>query len=29
VSDAKAREEMGYEPVISREEGLAALSSSP
>jgi len=25
VSDAKAREEIGYEPVISREDGLAAL----
>ena len=25
VSDAKAREELGYEPVISREDGLAAL----
>jgi len=29
VSDAKARKELGYEPVISREDGLAALSSSP
>ena len=28
MNDAKAREELGYEPVISREEGLAALSSS-
>lgn len=28
VSDAKAREELGYEPVISREEGLAALSEA-
>ena len=26
VSDAKARKELGYEPVISREAGLAALS---
>jgi nucleoside-diphosphate-sugar epimerase len=25
VSDAKAREELGYRPVISREDGLAAL----
>lgn len=29
VSDLKAREELGYRPVISREDGLAALSSSP
>jgi nucleoside-diphosphate-sugar epimerase len=29
VSDAKARAELGYEPVISRKDGLAALSSSP
>ncbi len=29
VSDAKARAELGYKPVISREDGLAALSSSP
>jgi nucleoside-diphosphate-sugar epimerase len=29
VSDAKARAELGYAPVISREDGLAALSSSP
>ncbi len=29
VSDEKARAELGYEPVISREAGLAALSSSP
>ncbi len=28
VSDAKAREELGYEPVISREDGLAALTRS-
>jgi nucleoside-diphosphate-sugar epimerase len=26
VSDAKARADLGYEPVISRENGLAALS---
>jgi len=25
VNDAKARDEMGYQPVISREDGLAAL----
>jgi nucleoside-diphosphate-sugar epimerase len=29
VNDAKARAELGYRPVITREEGLAALSSSP
>ena len=29
VDDGKARKELGYEPVISREDGLAALSSSP
>lgn len=29
VNDAKAREKLGYRPVISREDGLAALSSSP
>ncbi len=28
VSDAKARQELGYEPVITREEGLAALRAS-
>ena len=28
VSDAKARTELGYRPVISREDGLAALSSA-
>jgi len=28
VDDSKAREELGYRPVISREDGLAALSSS-
>lgn len=26
VSEAKARRQLGYEPVISREDGLAALS---
>ena len=26
VSDAKARADLGYRPVISREEGLAALA---
>jgi nucleoside-diphosphate-sugar epimerase len=25
VSDAKARRELGYEPLISREEGLRAM----
>jgi nucleoside-diphosphate-sugar epimerase len=29
VNDAKAREELGYRPVISLADGLAALSSSP
>ena len=28
VSDAKARAEMGYRPVISREDGLAALGAA-
>jgi len=28
VSDAKARTELGYRPVISREDGLAALSAA-
>ncbi len=28
LSDAKARAELGYRPVITREEGLAALSRS-
>ena len=28
VSDAKARRELGYEPLISREEGLRALEEA-
>jgi nucleoside-diphosphate-sugar epimerase len=26
VNDAKARTELGYEPVISREEGLREMA---
>ena len=28
LDDSKARSELGYKPVISREEGLAALAAA-
>jgi len=28
LDDSKARAELGYEPVVSREDGLAALAGA-